>query len=320
MYNIKISIIVPVYNVEKYIKRCLDSLIKQAWDSYEIIVVNDGCTDNSMEYVYKLQKTDTRIIICNRKNGGQSAARNTGLQCTRGEYIFFCDSDDEIKENCLKKIYEEAKSKDLDMLLFDGDCICDIERENKIINPYVRSNIGEEVMTGREMLSELLNKKGYSASPCLYLIKREVILRKNLQFYEGIIHEDELFTPIALLKSNRVVHKRWKIYIRHIRENSTMTGSGIVKKMQGLTTVISELMQFANTESKVKEEKKLLRSISIIHIKNFKAQMAQTKEHNKELLGEKQRISSLIKTNNIHLGLKFNIYLIYLYLKREKSK
>ena len=102
----KISLIVPVYNVEKYIEKCLLSCLKQdiPQSDYEIIVVNDGSPDSSLAIAERIAAAATNIIIVSQKNGGLSAARNTGLKIAKGDYIWFIDSDDTIKENCLKSI------------------------------------------------------------------------------------------------------------------------------------------------------------------------------------------------------------------------
>lgn len=257
MENIKISIIVPIYNVENYIKRCMDSLVTQSFDDYEIIAVNDGTLDNSMAYVYELQKSYPNIIICEQENGGLSSARNTGVEHASGEYIMFCDSDDELQENCLQMLYDEVKRSDLDMLLYDAEYIVDEMAEQSRDNPYLRLNITERVCDGKSMLQELLNKKEYLASACLYLMRKRLWIDNNFKFYEKILHEDELFTPLAIIKCEKVEHKNWMIYKRHVREGSITTSNNMDKRMKGLGIVIKELIKFMNNDLGGRKENRL---------------------------------------------------------------
>lgn len=184
----KVSVIVPVYKVEKYIKRCMDSLLDQSFEDYEIIVVNDGTPDNSMAYVESLQHTTDKIIVCNRDNGGLSAARNTGVAKASGEYLLFCDSDDAIKNTCLSMLYKEANLNKLDMLLFDSEIIPEGEEiDQNELNCLGRTEINQDAMTGMEMMKELIGKGKYAASACSYLVKRSLLTENNISFYEGIL-------------------------------------------------------------------------------------------------------------------------------------
>lgn len=110
--KIKVSVIIPVYNVEEYIEKCLDSVVNQTLKEIEIIVVNDGTKDNSMKKIEKYF-SDSRIKIINKQNGGQSSARNAGLAISKGEYISFIDSDDFIEEKMLEELYTESENTDI---------------------------------------------------------------------------------------------------------------------------------------------------------------------------------------------------------------
>lgn len=314
---IKISIIVPIYNVENYIKRCMDSLVAQAFDDYEIIAVNDGTLDNSMAYVYELQKEYHNIIICEQENGGLSAARNTGMEYARGEYVMFCDSDDELQINCLQMLYDEVKRNDLDMLLYDAECICDEGTEQcKADNPYLRLEITEKVCDGSSMLQELLIKKEYLASACLYLMKKGLWIDNNFKFHEKILHEDELFTPIAIVNARRIEHRNWMFYKRHIREGSIMTGNNVDKRMKSLSIVIKELIKFMNCKLKTIEEKEIFKLLISNHVKFFLGQTLIINEMDDELKESRKEIITLAKKNKLQLELEFKCYLVYLRWKR----
>ena len=116
--NVKVSVIVPVYNVEKYLKDCLDSVVNQTLEDIEIICVNDGSTDNSLAILEEYAEKDSRIKIITQENKGLGGARNTGLYHANGEYISFIDSDDWIELNTFEELYNMSKNLDLDMLMF----------------------------------------------------------------------------------------------------------------------------------------------------------------------------------------------------------
>ena len=119
MEEIKISIIVPVYNVEKHIEKCLDSILEQTLKEIELIVINDGSTDNSLKKIKKY-KEDKRIIIINKKNEGLTKTRNIGFKIAKGKYIYNMDSDDYLESNkALEKLYNKIEKDDLDILVFD---------------------------------------------------------------------------------------------------------------------------------------------------------------------------------------------------------
>lgn len=317
MNKIKISVIVPIYNVEKYITGCMDSLVSQAFDNYEIIAVNDGTPDNSMKYVYELEQKHPNIKICERENGGLSAARNTGIEHASGKYIMFCDSDDELQTNCLQMLYDEAEKNNLDMLLYDAECIYDeIVGQGKSDNPYMRCNITEKVLDGGRMLEELLEKGKYTASACLYLMKRDFLIQNKLKFYEGILHEDELFTPVAIINTERIEHRNWLIYKRHFRDGSIMTSNNMDKRMKSFAVVIKELTRFMNCELETINEKKFFKRLISDHVKFYLGQTLIIDEIDDELRVVRKEIIELARKNRISLGLEFRCYLAYLYLKR----
>lgn len=314
MEKVNISIIVPVYNVEEYIKRCMDSLIDQSFEAYEIIVVNDGTKDNSMEYVYKLQSEYKNIIICEQENKGLSAARNTGIARAKGEYLIFCDSDDALEQNCLQKLYNEAINKNLDILLYDAKAFDRTEHEI-MVNEYIRENFTEEVLSGREMLKELVDKKQYAASACMFLIKRKLIIENNLKFMENILHEDELFTPIVLITAKRVEHRGWPVYLRYIREGSIITSNNVLARMRSMEIVIVELIEFLRKQP-TNQENIALRSIIIERIKFFLGQTLLIEGLDEELSNKRKRIRRLVKENHMRLGFEFECYVLWLRLKK----
>ena len=201
--NIKkrLSIIVPVYNVEKYIERCLLSLLNQdiPKSEYEIIVVNDGTPDGSADTALSIAKEIENIVVVHRKNGGLSAARNTGMEYVHGRYVFFVDSDDYIEPNVLSSLLISAESRNLDLLAFST---CRRRKDNGInwihtFNDYIIDDKVEDGIT-------LLRKGFLPTSVWSYLYRTETLNRYSFRFYEGIIHEDIEFNYRVFTKFNRI--------------------------------------------------------------------------------------------------------------------
>lgn len=217
MKNDKVSIIIPIYNVEKYIEQCLNSIIKQKYTNIEIILVDDGSQDNSGKMCDSYAKKDNRIMVIHKENGGVSSARNIGIQKANGKYITFVDSDDYIAENYIEELYNEIKTKDADI------SICgtiDVDEEGK----YINKSIGyENIINSSEALKELLNEKYYKSVVWAKMYKKNII--KNIKFNEDIaIAEDLDFLFKALCIANSVaVNTKKNTYYYRLRENSATT-------------------------------------------------------------------------------------------------
>ncbi len=208
--KIKVSVIIPVYNVEKYLSKCLDSVIDQTLKEIEIIVVNDGSTDCCFDIIKKYQKKDKRIIYLEQENQGQGSARNKGLKKASGEYITFVDSDDFIELNMLELMYNQAINDESDMV------ICDYYR----IKEEIKEKCCAFYTKGNGVLENcILNTSG----PCWKLIKRSLIIDNNLYFPEQIIYEDYAIVPIYVLFAEKVSYLDQALYNYLIRSGSTMT-------------------------------------------------------------------------------------------------
>ena len=206
----KVSIIVPVYNVEKYIEKCLDSLINQTLKDIEIIVVNDGSEDNSAEIVKKYQnKYPEKIIYVEKENGGLSDARNFGLPHAKGEYIAFLDSDDYIELDMYEKMYKLAKKENSDMV----ECDFYWEYPNK-----TKKDIGQIYTNKKEMLAKARvvawNK----------LIKRSVLEEAKVQFPKGYRYEDVEFTYKLIPYLNKVSFVK-EPFIHYIQRENSISNS-----------------------------------------------------------------------------------------------
>ena len=254
LFNPKVSVIIPVYNVEKYIIKCLDSIINQKLNEIEIIVVNDGSTDNSLQIVESFAKNNDRILILSQINRGLSEARNTGIKYSKGEYIYFIDGDDYLDDKCLFDLYNEAVTKNLDIIFFDSNSFLDekiennetdlIDKYNYFLHYYHRKGNYTGILKGTEMFIKMKKNYEYRTSACLQFIKKEFYIKIGLSFYPGIIHEDNLFSFIAILLANRTIHINKNYYNRRVHENSIMTTSINVKNVYGYFIVYCEILKF----------------------------------------------------------------------------
>lgn len=257
MIDIKVSIIIPVFNVEKYLNECLHSAVNQNFDDYEIIIINDGSTDCSMKVADEYKNKYPNITIINQDNKGQSSARNKGIDLSRGKYVYFLDSDDFIDSNLLKDNYEIAEKNNLDIVCFDANVFYENNMlKNKIIFKYDRTNhLDDRIMDGIEFYKVCKEKSVYSSSPCIQFFKKEFLISNSIKFKEGIIHEDELFTITALISNPRIKYINKKYFNRRVRENSTMTSKKSMKNVLGFEIAANELMQISKKRNL--EEKKI---------------------------------------------------------------
>lgn len=187
----KFSIIIPVYNVEKYIKRCLDSVINQSYNNYEIIVVDDGCTDNSI----KIAKNYPAKIISN-KHVSVSEARNIGVKHAKGEYLLFLDSDDYWDKRLLENIIN-SMNNDPDLIRFQVRTVTD---QNEITN---YNEISFQNKNGPEAF-KLISNFHFVESVWCYAIKRNYYFREKFEFKKGMVHEDFGLTPLLIIKAKKV--------------------------------------------------------------------------------------------------------------------
>lgn len=214
---IKLSVIVPVYNVEEYLSRCIDSIISQNLNDYEIILVDDESTDNSGEIAERYSKKYEFVRVIHQKNKGLSGARNTGLCAANGEYILFVDSDDWLVPNSIGKILQEAQKRRLDVGVADFQYVnCRNEEKVNTIKPYHV----EKPIDGREFFLQSLKHK--CALNCVWksIYQKEFLIENKLFFREGFNHEDEEWTPRVYFAASYVKDIPVVFYNYYQREDS----------------------------------------------------------------------------------------------------
>jgi glycosyltransferase involved in cell wall biosynthesis len=233
----KISIVVPIYNSVEYLHRCVDSLINQTYKDLEIILINDGSTDESLDICKEYKKTDDRIKIIDKENGGLSDTRNCGIDNATGEYILFVDSDDYIEIETCSEFAKCLEYLNLDIITGDAKRI-----EGKSITFMKHGSlIKEEIMTGEKLLKHELKSGSMNMAAWLNLYNTEYLRKNKIYYKKGIYHEDELFTPQALLKAKKVMSLDNLFYNYIIRENSITTKPNQTKNAEDILSTCKTL-------------------------------------------------------------------------------
>ena len=295
MSDLKLSIIIPVYNVEKYIKKCLDS-VSGLKIKNEIIIVNDGTKDKSLEIAqnFKENNKNENIIIISTENQGLSEARNTGMKIAKGEYISFIDSDDFVDKENYEKFVSEVIKDNVDIGIGRFKKI--IEKREKGIEKLecvteIRNYNKEEIRTGKEYYDIMYRNDMHGPEVWDDLFKRKFLLDNNIVFKKNRMHEDEIFTVETLLKAQKVRFYGIYYYNYLQREKSIMTTKSL-KKYLDMEKNINEIYNFMLCEKDVKTKKLLedeihrLYKIIIKHSKEYKKENKNFRKNYKKFLSE----------------------------------
>ncbi|MCD8241543.1 MAG: glycosyltransferase [Lachnospiraceae bacterium] len=241
------SIVVPVYNVQDYLERCVASLTAQDYPRIEIILVDDGSTDCSGTLCDACAQADARIRVVHKPNGGLSSARNAGLASAAGDYGIFLASDDYVERGTCRILAERlAEHPGADMIAYDG-----WEEEGQERRDLRRIS-GKSCTTesGSAFLLRNYRDRNLNVEAWLYASRIEFLRREELCFREGILHEDVEFTPRALLKAERVLTIPDCFYHYIIREGSISTGKSRVKNIEDLFATLKEQSAVADEQEK----------------------------------------------------------------------
>ena len=230
----KLSIVVPIYKVEPYLRKCVDSLLNQdlPTEDYEIILVDDGSPDCCGEICDEYVSKYGNIRVVHRKNGGLSAARNSGIEIAQGKYIQFVDSDDYLEPNVLKTLIEKMERDNLDILRFNYQNVnenYEVFEPNKVSKPFV--DYRDEICDGLTFLNERL---GFACYAVQFMLKRDLLSERELFFKEGIHFEDMEWTPRVLLQACRVTSVSLMVYDYYVRVGSITKSTDKAKKQKSL--------------------------------------------------------------------------------------
>lgn len=221
----RVSVIVPLYNVASYVEECLLSLKAQTFSDFEALCVDDGSSDGSLDVARESVAGDDRFWFdALPENRGQSAARNAALSRARGEYIVLLDADDYLVPEALEKLVIRADSQQLDDLYFSARSFYEsMELHELVREDFSQRPSFEGVATGRELFAFFEERGQFFPQAALRMVRRDLVERHGIRFFEGIIHEDVLFTFQTLAFSQRSSFLNESLYMRRIRKGSTMT-------------------------------------------------------------------------------------------------
>lgn len=267
-----ISVIIPVYNVEKYLEECVNSVLTQTYKNIEIILVDDGSTDSSGKICdsYALQNSNVQVI--HQLNAGLSDARTAGFKKATGKYVYFLDSDDYIAENALEKLCLIAEADASDIVFFDAHSFIDENRDAKIKQTYLRMH---EYQSNRGFIvfEQMQRYEEYHSAVWAMLLKREFLLKNSISFISGIYYEDMAFTFEALCLAKKVSQCPESLYFRRYRANSIMTSTKNIRYFDSTVILYKHLLQFVKNNGLAENNsvKKYLARISYNVFNNYNA-------------------------------------------------
>ena len=324
LYYMKVSVIIPVYNVEDYLESCLQSVCAQTYSDYEVIVIDDCGQDASMAIVSSFVEHNPLMaqklkVIHHDHNRGLSAARNTGIKASLADFVYFMDSDDTITPDCLEKLVARSSQDGrlVDMVVgnyaFDGTPI-----------GCPRLNVGKPFLNGREYIRAYCKELVY---PMAWnrLVRRDFILRHNLFFEEGLIHEDTLWNFQVLQYVKRVGLVEDYTYIYKVRPNSLQSSDNFMRHFQANSYIVGRLAEIMFGCSSLKfnmyvydfvEQEKLRHMYDCYHSGNMQLvpelySICRAKPHYSPmvamlLFGVNKRIRTNIKKRDAHYGRPFD--------------
>lgn len=287
------SIIVPVYNVEKYLDRCIDSLINQTYNDIEIILVDDGSDDASPEMCDHFEKLDERIRVIHQGNGGLSSARNAGVSSAKGDYVMFIDSDDYIDFDTCER-FSKYTSNDYDVIT--GSMYVEDEYKSNVRKKGIRRYEKPE-LSGRELLLCALKESEFLAPAVLNIYNRRFLIDEGLSFRLGILHEDEEFTPRVMLLAKSVFVSGETFYHYVIRENSITTSLNQTQNVIDIYSICCELKSVYEIQTDGELRRLLLDYLVIIYLSRFGLARIYSKQliHKRFALENAKRLKTIIK-------------------------
>jgi glycosyltransferase involved in cell wall biosynthesis len=237
-----VTVVIPVYNTEAYVEATVRSIFGQTLKEIEVILINDGSSDKSPEILQRLAESDSRARYISQSNKGLSATRNVGIEQAKADYLMFMDSDDLLAPDTLERCYKRCLAEGLDFVTFDAEPFSD-DPKTIMSMTYDRSKCLSDVTvyTGADALLKQIEEKSFTPSACLYVVSKTLLNRCGLRFYEGILHEDELFTPQLYLNSEKMGYIPEKFFKRRFRSGSIMTNKISWRNINGYLTATAGL-------------------------------------------------------------------------------
>lgn len=318
--NPMVSVVIPIYNVEKYLKKCIDSILNQSFNDFEIILVNDGSTDSSIEICNEYIEKDCRIILINKKNGGASSARNAGINVAKGKYVSFIDSDDCINDNYFNILVEKAEMNNCDVIVSG----CKTIPNNVNIVPSYKLNT---VLRGTDFIlsSDNVHSKNELSAVfrCLYRLK--LIKQNEILFNEKIfIGEDIIFNLEVLVNSDRVMAIADILYYYTINNPTSLMRSKFKSNLESSLVEQYEKRIYLSNKYNLINNKKYRNDMANYYVNQIYGMLVNNlkSDENCDFEREIKRISNnkMFRESIKSLGLRYNCcnlkeYIFYLSLK-----
>lgn len=261
----KVSIIIPIYNVSKYIERCLVSALSQTWDELELILVNDCTPDDSMAIVYKIlamhPRKDIVTVLTHKQNRGLSAARNTGICKAIGDYVYFLDSDDYLPVNAIELLSGPAINYSVDFVVGNYE----VKGEKKWVPPLLLDTC---LLLDNKTILRTYSKDQWYVMAWNKLVNKSFLVQNNLFFKEGIIHEDDLWSFQLACKAKNAYVVNAITYLYSIQPNS-ITGNPSIRNIECRVFIIEYLFDFINTNIQYRKNRYIYILFEKLKVKYF---------------------------------------------------
>lgn len=304
-----VSVIMPVYNTDRYLRNAMYSILNQTLHRVELICIDDGSADRSYQVAKEIQMLDNRVKLYRHENRGQGAERNFGLQIASGKYVYFMDSDDILEKNCLEWSVFTAELQNLDYLMFDGTSFYETERLKKehpqYKDLYKKHRFHRVCVNGLDFFSDLVETGDFCISPCMRLYRRDFLINNNISFPEGILLEDNLFAFRVSVAASSAGWLPCDFYHRFVRQDSSMTGVVDIeknrKRFNAYIITVSEILKYISTEDINDSVEKACIEICRNYLRS--AYRTLNSSLDKEWLHKKQRlINSLTSAISPNIG------------------
>lgn len=330
--SIQISFIIPIYNVQNYLEQCINSIINQKKITKEIIIVDDGSTDDSLEIAEDFSEQYSYITVYKQSNLGVSSARNKGIKYAKGEYICFIDGDDFYHEDFASKFYDICKNNNLDIIrgvysIYDNQLKTYIGQSNQSKEYY------NKVLTGEEFLIESIREKANEVVPWLGFFKKDFLLNNNIFFPNGISYEeDQLFFLEAILQKKCSIYQSDVNFYSYRKRLDSTTKTPTIKQAKDILYVVNEERQLVNQLVKKKDVKKAAQkyiSSSFYQLTSIYGRISREDRNTLlKMISLKTKLLCLVSPYNLHQFIKILLFstcphivdfIYYIKLKRKKN-
>jgi len=321
----KVSVIIPIYNVEAYLRECVDSVLSQTYHNLEIILVDDGSPDRCGLICDDYAMADDRVFVIHKTNGGLSDARNAGMKIATGEYVYFLDSDDYILPDAMEKLVQRAEETDADIVFFDAKNFTDYGFTPSFSESLVhRYSYAPE--KGASTLIKLFEQKDYNCAVWTHFYSAEFLKSNEFTFVKGLLFEDLMFNGTVVVQAERICGLNEVLYMRRLRSGSILTSSGSVKKVRSYRYIVSQFLKmYRNCNEEAVFQKKALayltgHAANMCLIRYAEVPSAEEPDALREVAAVKNMIQGYDYFGNQKIKMKLKFLYAFREYRRTKDK